>query len=126
MFVTSQCDLTGAVHQLISNHSDHREDESGKTGENITVSVSQFTDFAAGSVLYLVSPGLVCTAVGQGKWGEETEGFLHRIAYHDHHEHHHEESRAGHAHEHIDIHGLEELLYDLHDHYEPEHSEVSL
>ncbi|XP_071357072.1 zinc transporter ZIP4 [Trachinotus anak] len=118
-----KCDLTDAVHQLISNHSMHGEDETGKGSRNVTVSVSQFTHVAAGCVLYLASPGLVCTAVSQGRWGEETEHFLHRITHHDHHEHQHGSKGVRHDHEYIDVHGLEVVLQELHHHYEPSHSE---
>ncbi|XP_018526260.1 zinc transporter ZIP4 [Lates calcarifer] len=107
-----KCDLTDAVHQLFSNHSIHGEDETGKGRENVTISVAQFTDLAAGCVLYLTSPGLVCSAVRQGRWGEETERFLHKITHHDHLEH-----------EHIDGHGFEEVLQELQHHYEPSDSE---
>ncbi|XP_070778351.1 zinc transporter ZIP4 [Enoplosus armatus] len=116
-----KCDLTDAVHQLISNHSTHGEDETGKSVKNVTISVSQFTALAAGCVLYLSSPGLVCTAISQGRWGEEAEHFLQKIT----HEHGHEESKPHqhHEHEHIDVHGLKVLLRELHDHYEPSDSE---
>ncbi|KAM9340224.1 zinc transporter ZIP4 [Symphorus nematophorus] len=109
-----KCDLTDAVHQLISN-------ETGKAGKNVTVSVSQFPALAAGCVLYLSSPGLVCNAVRQERWGEEVEHFLHKITHEEHHEHQHEESEPhhDHEHEHIDAHGLKVLLQELHDHYEP-------
>ncbi|XP_041867214.1 zinc transporter ZIP4 [Melanotaenia boesemani] len=112
-----KCDLVGAVHQLIGNHSVHGQEEIGKLGENMTVSVSQFPALAAGSVLYLSSPALVCTAVSQGKWAEETEQFLHKFTHHDH------KQAPHHDHDHIDVHGLEALLQELHDHYEPSHSE---
>ncbi|XP_059206379.1 zinc transporter ZIP4 [Centropristis striata] len=112
-----KCILSDAVHQLISNPSTHAEDETGKSRKNVTVSVSQFTALAAGCVLYLSSPGLVCTAVREGRWGEEAQHFLHEITHQEpHHDHKHE-------HEHIDIHALEELLQKLHDHYEPSHRE---
>ncbi|CAK6949363.1 zinc transporter ZIP4 [Scomber scombrus] len=114
-----KCDLPDAVHQLISNHSIHGETETGKERENFTISVSEFTAVAAGYVLYLASPGLVCTAVRQGRWGEETEHFLHKIT----HGEHHEESESHHNHEHIDIHGIETVLQELHSHYEPADSE---
>uniref|UniRef100_A0A672IZH0 Zinc transporter ZIP4 n=1 Tax=Salarias fasciatus TaxID=181472 RepID=A0A672IZH0_SALFA len=55
----------------------------GKSGEN-SVSVSQFPTFAAGSVLYLSSPSVVCAAIAEEKWGEKTEEFLHNVTHHDH------------------------------------------
>lgn len=130
-----QCDLADSVHQLI--------------GEvNVTVSLQQFPALAAGSVLYLSSPNLVCDAVKEGRWLEEVQHFLHTITHgdeahqhlheadkvdHDHeHEHHHrehdehlDEGDHGHDHEHIDVHGLKVLLEMLHDHYEPTKNEVS-
>ncbi|XP_067468941.1 zinc transporter ZIP4 [Thunnus thynnus] len=114
-----KCNLLDAVHQLISNHSIHGEDETGTGRENFTISVAEFPAVAAGCVLYLTSPGLVCAAVRQGRWGEETEHFLHKIT----HGEHHEEREPHHDHEHIDIHGLETVLQELHNHYEPADSE---
>lgn len=124
-----QCDLTEGLHQLISNHSSHQgaeeeEDEAGRSLENVTISVSQFTQLAAGCVLHLTSPGTVCTAIRQGRWAEETEHFLHEITHGEHHEHQHEKSRTEHAHDHMDVRGLETVLQELQHHYEPEHSEV--
>ncbi|XP_070702853.1 zinc transporter ZIP4 [Pempheris klunzingeri] len=125
-----KCDLTDAVHQLISKHTSHKEDEPGQGGKNVTISVSQFTSLAAGCVLYLSSPGLVCTAVRQGRWGEEAGHLLHKIT-HDHHQHLHEETETHeheHEHEHelMDTHGVKVLLQELQDHYEPSHSESCL
>ncbi|KAK2830463.1 hypothetical protein Q5P01_018394 [Channa striata] len=104
-----KCNLTGGIYQLINNQSIHGEDQAGANQENVIISVSQFTDFAAGCILFLLSPELVCTAIGQGTWGEEAEHLLHKITHQDH--------------EHIDVHGLEALLQELHDHYEPTHAE---
>ncbi len=91
----------------------------------MTVSVSQFPSLAAGCVLYLSSPSLVCTAASQGTWGEETESFLHSVTHLDDHEHQHEESELSHGHDHIGINGLMVVLQDLQYHYEPSGSEVS-
>ncbi|XP_035536793.1 zinc transporter ZIP4 [Morone saxatilis] len=107
-----KCDLTDAVHQLISNQSVH-------SVKNLTISVSQFPALAAGCVLYLLSPGLVCNATKQGRWGEEVEHFLHELTHGEHHEHRHEESEPHHDHDHIDIDGLKVLIQELHDHYKP-------
>ncbi|XP_041811951.1 zinc transporter ZIP4 [Chelmon rostratus] len=115
-----KCDLTGAVHQLIGNHS---EDETGKAEQNLTVSVSQFPALAAGCVLYLSSPGLVCNATRQGRWREETEHFLHTVTHGEHHEHEESRSHQSHDHEHIDVHGLKVVFHELHHHYEPLNSE---
>ncbi|XP_073340039.1 zinc transporter ZIP4 [Pagrus major] len=120
-----KCDLTHAVHQLFSHHSIHGEDETGRGEINVTISVSQFPALAAGSVLYLTSPELVCNASKHGRWGEETEHFLHDITHGEHHEHRREKSEPhqDHSHEHIDVHGLKVVLQELHDHYEPLNSE---
>lgn len=119
-----QCDLAGAVHQLIGDHSIHGMEEGGKVGENETISVSQFPPLASGSVLYLSSPGLVCDAIRVGSWAEETEHFLHKFTHHDHHrsEPHHDQD---HSHSHIDAHGLESLIQELLHHYVPSENEVS-
>ncbi|XP_043993575.1 zinc transporter ZIP4 isoform X1 [Gambusia affinis] len=103
-----KCDLAGSVHQLIGNHSVHGREENGNVEENVTVSVSQFPALAAGSVLYLSSPGSVCTAVGQGKWAEETDRFLHKHTHSDYR-----------SHTHIGVVGLEGVIQDLQNHYEP-------
>lgn len=132
--VCLQCDLANAVHQLLSNHSIHEEDEAESDEHNVTISVSDFPSLAAGSILYLSSPSLACAAVKQGRWAEETEHFLHQITHGDHHEHGHEEGETHHKHEdehedeheheHIDSHGLQQLFHELHEHYEPSPSEV--
>lgn len=125
----SQCDLTGAVHQLITgDHPVNRKEESANSDKNTTISVSQFPALAAGCVLYLSSPGLVCSAVKQGRWGEETRRFLHEITHEEEphrHQHQARELLHDHEHEHIDIRGLKVLLEMLRDHYEPMDSEVS-
>ncbi|TDH04036.1 hypothetical protein EPR50_G00148090 [Perca flavescens] len=108
-----KCDLADVVNQLIRNHSTHGEDETGKGRKHVTISGSQFTALAAGCVLYLSTPGLVCTAVRQGRWGEEVERFLHEITHQEQHQ----------DHEHIHVHGLKVLLKKLHDHYKPSESE---
>ncbi|XP_008299481.1 zinc transporter ZIP4 [Stegastes partitus] len=112
-----KCDLLNAVDQLIGNHSAH---EAEKVGENETITVSQFTRLASGSVLYLTAPGPVCTAVSQGRWDEETEHFLHKITVHDH-DHH----KAGphRAHTHMDSHGVEAVILELRRHYKPTDTE---
>ncbi|KAE8281902.1 Zinc transporter ZIP4 Solute carrier family 39 member 4 Zrt- and Irt-like protein 4 [Larimichthys crocea] len=126
-----KCNLTDAVHQLISNHSIHEEHEDEKAEENITIGVSQFPALAAGCVLYLTSPGLVCNATRHGRWAEEIEHFLHEItheeheeheeheAHEEHHEHRNEDSEPHHEHEHIDVDRLMVLFGELRDHYEP-------
>ncbi|XP_037331030.2 zinc transporter ZIP4 [Pungitius pungitius] len=108
-----KCDLSEAFHQLIS------EDQTGS--KSVNISESQFTALAAGCVLYLSSPGLVCTAVRQGTWGQEVQHFLREKAHQDHHEPLH-----AHNHVHIDVHGLNVLLQELQDHYEPSHRESCL
>ncbi|XP_034561168.1 zinc transporter ZIP4 isoform X2 [Notolabrus celidotus] len=124
-----KCDLAAAIHQLLSNHSIHKEGAAESGGHNVTISVSEFPNVAAGSILYLSSPSQVCTAVSQGRWAEETEHFLHKITHEDHHEHEHEENETHHKneheheHDHIDTRGLQLLFHELEEHYEPSHSE---
>lgn len=117
----AQCDLAGSVHQLI--------------GEvNVTVSLSQFPALAAGSVLYLTSPGLVCDAVNKGSWFEETQHLLHTITHGEEaHPHQHEadegdqEHGDGRIHEvdrhHDHEHGGEVDHDHGHDHHRSEHDE---
>ncbi|XP_023150388.1 zinc transporter ZIP4 [Amphiprion ocellaris] len=112
-----KCDLAKAVDQLIGNHSVHEEEAAGRVGENVTITVSQFTPLAAGSVLYLTAPGLVCTAISQGRWGEETEYFLHQVTVHDH-GHPHDHKAESRAHTHMDDHGVETVFLKLRKHYE--------
>ncbi|XP_031722441.1 zinc transporter ZIP4 [Anarrhichthys ocellatus] len=114
-----KCDLTDAFHQLISDHSTHEEDKTGRGRNSVTISVSQFPALAAGCVLYLSSPGLVCSAVRQGTWGQEVQHFLRKTTHQDHHEHEESEQHQDHEHVHIDVHELNVLLRELHDHYEP-------
>ncbi|RVE67244.1 hypothetical protein OJAV_G00115620 [Oryzias javanicus] len=103
-----KCDLAGAVHQLVDDGSAPalRED-----GRSFTLSSSQFPALAAGGVLFLTSPDLVCTAVKEGRWGEESERFLHRYTHHNH--------DADHAHHDISIHAVQDLLQELQSHYQP-------
>ncbi|TNN47386.1 Zinc transporter ZIP4 [Liparis tanakae] len=96
-----KCDLLDAFQQLISDHSSHGEDETQTGGTSEALSVSQFPALAAGCVLYLSSPGRVCSAVRQGTWGQEARRFLRRHTHQDHHEE------------------LKVLLQELHAHYEP-------
>ncbi|XP_037548800.1 zinc transporter ZIP4-like [Nematolebias whitei] len=109
-----KCDLAGAVHQLIGSPT---KDEDARVGGTVVVSVSRFPALAAGSVLFLSSPSLVCTAIQHSKWAEETEHFLHKFAHHDHLEHRIEPLQ--HTHDYMDGHGLEGVLQELRSHYEP-------
>ncbi|KAM3858143.1 zinc transporter ZIP4 [Diretmus argenteus] len=120
-----KCNLTESIHQLISNHSIHGESDRGEPkeeGEEVVVSVSEFGTVAAGCLFYLSSPSSACTTIREGRWGEETQHFLHGIAHRehrpdrDHGETTHEEE---HQHEHMDIRGLEALLEELEGHYKP-------
>ncbi|KAM9838216.1 zinc transporter ZIP4 [Aulostomus maculatus] len=121
-----KCDLTGAAHQFISNHSSLLHHEIREGEGNDTVSIADFTNLAAGCILYLSSPGLVCAAVRQGRWREETEHFLSKITHDGSHQQHHEDSEPhwDHQHEYMGIHGLEGVLQELHNHYEPADNEV--
>ncbi|XP_034017386.1 zinc transporter ZIP4 [Thalassophryne amazonica] len=120
-----KCNLTEGIHQLISQPSILEVHKSGTTRNgsgDVAVSVSEFSAFAAGCVLFLTSPSLVCHAVRDGKWREETEHFLHKITHHDHHHEDHR-SQQEHEHKHIDVHGLKIVFGDLSDHYEALHSQ---
>lgn len=67
----------------------------------MSVSLSQFPALAAGSVLYLSSPGAVCDAVKEGRWLEETQHFLHKVTHgEEEHQHRREADGAGHDHDH--------------------------
>ncbi|KAF7210977.1 zinc transporter ZIP4 [Nothobranchius furzeri] len=109
-----KCHLAGAVHQLIGDHLAYGEDEDWKAVGDIVVSASQFPALAAGSVLFLTSPLLTCMAIRQERWAEESEHFLHKFTHRGERKPHH-----GHTHEHMDVHGLEGVLGELHIHYEP-------
>ncbi|XP_030002879.1 zinc transporter ZIP4 [Sphaeramia orbicularis] len=109
-----KCDLTEAVDQLINNRS---VNTGGRSQSDGTISASQFSVIAGGGVLFLTSPALVCSMIRQGRWGEETELFLHKLTRHEHQEEN--QQSHGHEHENIDIHGLEMLLHDLEEHYHP-------
>lgn len=82
----------------------------------MTVAVSQFPVFAAGCLLYLSSPGLVCGATEEGRWGRQTDAFIHRLT--------HTEEQHDHDHDHVDLSGLLVLIHELHHHYEPSDTEV--
>ncbi|XP_061520889.1 zinc transporter ZIP4 isoform X1 [Phycodurus eques] len=118
-----KCNLTDAVHQLIHNHSDHRQ---GGGEEDHAFDGSGFTALAAGCILYLSSPDTVCTVAGQGRWGQEVEHFLDGIASGNSHEHHHEEDEEGEEgapchgreYQHMGLRGLEGVLGQLLKHYE--------
>ncbi|XP_077405653.1 zinc transporter ZIP4 [Vanacampus margaritifer] len=116
-----KCKLSNAVHQLLHNHSDHRQAGAVK---NHAIDAAGFTALAAGCVLYLTSPDTVCAAAGQGRWGEEVEHFLHGIASGNSYEHHHEgeevegESCHGREHQHVGLGGLESVFRELLKHYE--------
>uniref|UniRef100_A0A672IZG6 Zinc transporter ZIP4 n=1 Tax=Salarias fasciatus TaxID=181472 RepID=A0A672IZG6_SALFA len=117
----------GPCGKLFHDHDRHSEEKAGKSGENvsISVSVSQFPAFAAGSVLYLSSPSVVCAAIAEEKWGDKTEEFLHNVTHHDHSGHTNRED-AGHSHNDMDIHGLEAVFEELKHHYEPSPNEICL
>eukprot|EP00066_Takifugu_rubripes_P005393 XP_003969404.2 PREDICTED: zinc transporter ZIP4 [Takifugu rubripes] len=106
-----KCDLLEAVDQLISAITDARS-KNGAT--NVTVGVAQFPVFAAGCLLYLSAPNLVCTAAKQGQWGDRTNAFIHKLT--------HTEEQPGH--QHMDLNGLLVLIHDLHHHYKPLNTEA--
>lgn len=122
-----KCDLVGGVHELIHDHAPHSEEKAGKSGENVSVSLSEFSHFAAGSVLYLKSPSMVCSAIAEGAWRARTEQFLHNITHtHSHHAGHSSREDNGHTHSHMDIHGLEIVFEELKHHYEPLPHEICM
>lgn len=108
-----QCDLFDAVDQLISSQLAITD---ATNATNVTVGVSQFPVFAAGCLLYLSSPNLVCAATKQGQWGDRTNAFIHKLT--------HTEEQPGH--QHMDLSGLLVLIHDLHHHYKPSNTEVRL
>ncbi|KAM4631491.1 zinc transporter ZIP4 [Polymixia lowei] len=137
-----------SIHGEGAEGEESKTDDEGGRGRDVNVSISEFSTLAAGCIFYLSSPALACTAITKGRWGEETERFLDRITHHEHHEEsgphqdhehanelHHEESGShqdhedthghtptheeGHQHEHIDVHGVEALLQELKDRYQP-------
>lgn len=94
----------------------------------------EFSALAAGCVLYLTSPDMVCAAVSQGRWGQEVEHFLHGIASGHSHGHHHEEEEEeaevgepchGLEYLQVGLPGLEKVLRELLKHYESSDVEVS-
>lgn len=95
------------------------KDEGERVGGTVVVGVSQFPALAAGSVLFLSSPSLVCTAIQHGTWAEETEHFLHKFAHHDD-----GIEPLQHMHDYMDGHGLEGVLQELRSHYEPSDNKV--
>lgn len=104
-----------AVDQLFSDQPVLKDAASRSGEKNITVGVSQFPVFAAGCLLYVSSPNLVCRAANQGEWGVETNAFIHKLT--------HTEGQDGHTH--VDLTGLLVLIHDLHHYYEPSYTEVS-
>lgn len=77
--------------------------------------MSHFPVFAAGCLLYLSSPNLICAATKEGQWGAETNAFIHKLTHTEEHD----------GHDHMDLDGLTVLIHDLHHHYEPNSIEVS-
>lgn len=110
-----KCSPTDALHQLVTSE---------LNGPSLFISVSEFGVVVAGGVLYLKSPGLVCSAIRLGTWRNETEHFLHEITHRG--DHHHEQSDQHKEHESIDVQGLELLLQSLNDNYRPLESERCL
>lgn len=78
------------------------------------ISLSDFKTVVSAGVLYLSSPGPVCSAIKQGTWREETEQFLHEITHSKHHP-----NSEHHEHESLDLHTVERLLHSISDHYKP-------
>lgn len=69
-----------------------------------------FFRVAAGCCLYLGSPSEACSAVRAGRWGDETDHFIHEITGYDH----------GDGHGDMESSGIETLLHNLKKHYKPD------
>ncbi|XP_042151117.1 zinc transporter ZIP4-like isoform X1 [Oncorhynchus tshawytscha] len=69
-----------------------------------------FFRVAAGCCLYLSSPSEACSAVRAGRWGDETDNFIHEITGYDH----------GDGHGDMESSGIETLLHNLKKHYKPD------
>lgn len=69
-----------------------------------------FFRVAAGCHLYLISPTEACSAVRAGRWGDETDHFIHEITGYDH----------GDGHGDMESSGIETLLHNLKKHYKPD------
>lgn len=77
--------------------------------------MSQFPVFAAGCLLYLSSPNLVCAAAKLGQWGNRTNVFTHKLTHTGEHD----------GHDYMDLSGVTVLIHELHHHYKPTDTEVS-
>lgn len=97
-----KCSPAEGIHQLIT------------TQQADNISLSDFRIILSSSVLYLRSPGPVCSAIKKGMWREETEYFLHEITHSGHHQ-----NSEHHDHESVTVHTVEQLLHDITDHYRP-------
>ncbi|KAJ3608926.1 hypothetical protein NHX12_023454 [Muraenolepis orangiensis] len=71
-----KCNLSGSVGQLVGNSSS--PGGGGAVGGAVAMDLSQFTRLASGCVFYLSAPRQACSALGAGRWAEETELFLDR------------------------------------------------
>ncbi|XP_064839046.1 zinc transporter ZIP4-like isoform X2 [Oncorhynchus masou masou] len=69
-----------------------------------------FFRVAAGCCLYLSSPSEACSAVRAGRWGGETDNFIHEITGYDH----------GDGHGDMESSGIETLLHNLKKYYKPD------
>ncbi|KAM9418935.1 zinc transporter ZIP4 [Salvelinus alpinus] len=69
-----------------------------------------FFRVAAGCCLYLSSPSEACSAVRAGRWGDETDNFIHEITGYEH----------GDGHGDMESSGIKTLLHNLKKHYRPD------
>ncbi|XP_036809361.1 zinc transporter ZIP4-like isoform X2 [Oncorhynchus mykiss] len=69
-----------------------------------------FFRVAAGCCLYLSSPSEACSAVRAGRWGDETDNFIHEFTGYDHGDGHGDRESSG----------IETLLHNLKKHYKPD------
>lgn len=97
-----KCSPADGIPKLITAH----------TEDNI--SLSDFKTVVSAGVLYLSSPGPVCSAIKQGTWRDETEHFLDEITHSEHHP-----DSEHHEHESVGLHTVERLLHSVNDHYKP-------
>ncbi|XP_062386021.1 zinc transporter ZIP4 [Sardina pilchardus] len=103
-----KCLSADHVGQLVANYSTTQEVHAG-----------DFPRLAAGCCLYLIDPLRACGAASAGRWGEETEEFIHQLAHGDHIGHGGHEDHEGH-----ESSAVERLLHGLEEHYLPESNQA--
>ncbi|XP_041933445.1 zinc transporter ZIP4 isoform X1 [Alosa sapidissima] len=99
-----KCLSVDHVPQLVTNYSTTQE-----------VHADDFLRLAAGCCLYLSDPLRACGAATAGRWGEETEEFIHQLAHGEDAGHGGHEDHGGH-----EGGAVERLLHSMEEHYRPE------